>query len=134
MSKKINKKGYVTISIVLILLVVTIGMSVAVSFLSAGSVLTSQSWQKGETAFFQADSCMEEGLLRLKKDPFYASGDVSFPNGTCHINIDNQSGVYTLKVYFSGADKYWRSIEAEATLVDGVFVVSNWKEKPLVVN
>ncbi len=134
MAHKKNKPGYITITIVLVLLVVTLSITATLSFLSTGAVRTAEARQFGEAAFFNADACMEEGLLRIKKDPLYAGGEVTFPNGTCHIGVDNQNGSYTVQVYFSGADKYWRSLEADAAFVNGILTVTNWKEQPLVVN
>ena len=49
------RKGYVVISIALILLFVTIGITSAVSFLSSGSADISRSLLTGEQAFFSSD-------------------------------------------------------------------------------
>ena len=127
------RKGYVVISIALILLFVTIGITSAVSFLSSGSADISRSLLTGEQAFFSSDGCLEEALLRLKNDPSYDGGTVSFPEGDCHINIDNQSGTYTVKTYFTGLQDYRRGIEAVAEIADGVLQIKSWEEKASVI-
>jgi hypothetical protein len=129
-----NNGGYIAISVVLILLVVTIGISSSILFLSSGKAKIYDALREGDQALFRSDACLEEGLLRLKADPVnYAGGNVSFPDGTCHVSIDNQSGTYTLQVFFSSSDSYWRSIEAKAQVIDGIIQMTSWSEKPLVV-
>jgi hypothetical protein len=129
-----KNQGYIAISMTLILLVVTIGITSAFFFLSSGNIKIAESLRQGEQALFRSDGCLEEGLLRLKADPIlYTGGSVSFPDGVCHISVENQAGIYTLQAYFSGSDPYWRSIEAEAQLADGVVRLTSWSEKPLVV-
>jgi len=128
------KKGYVAISIVLILLAVTIGISLTLSFLSSGNAKKSESFRQGEQALYNSESCLEEGLLRLEVNPLlYEGGSISFPNGTCHISLEKESGLYTFQVYFSGEETYWRGIEAQAEIIDGLISLTSWKEKVLVV-
>lgn len=127
------KKGYIAISIVLILLAVTIGISFTLSFLSSGNSKMAESFGKGEQVLFNSQSCLEEGLLRLKNNPLYEGGTVSFPEGICNISLKQESGVYTFQVYFSGAERYWRGIEAQAEITDGIIEVKHWNEKVFVV-
>jgi hypothetical protein len=127
------KKGYVVISMALILLAVTVGIAYSISFLSSGDAKISEALRQGEQALFRSESCLEEGLLRLKADPSYGGGSVSFPDGICHISIKNESGIYTLQAYFSGEEKYWRGIEAQAEIIDGLVKMTSWKEKVLVL-
>jgi hypothetical protein len=127
------KNGYIAISMVLILLAVTLGISMTFSFLSLGSSKTTESFQKGEQALFNSESCLEEGLLRLKNDLSYEGGRVSLPSGDCQISLEQQEGKYTFQVYFSDEENYRRGIEAQAEIVDGLPKITNWSEKVLVL-
>jgi hypothetical protein len=128
-----SNQGYIAITTVLIVLAVTIGITSALFFLSSGNIKIAESLRQGERALFRSDGCLEEGLLRLKADPLYAGGVVSFPDGTCHISIEKQAEIYVFQVIFSNNDPYWRSIEARAQITDGVVQLTSWSEKPLVV-
>jgi hypothetical protein len=128
-----TKRGYVAISIVLILMAVTLGISMTLSFLSSGNSKTAESMRKGEQALFNSESCLEEGLLRFKRDLSYEGGTVAFPSGECHISLKEESGIYTFQVYFSGEENYWRGIEAQAETADGLLKMTHWNEKVLVV-
>jgi|WetSurMetagenome_2_1015567.scaffolds.fasta_scaffold1058811_2 hypothetical protein len=127
------QKGYITIAITLVLLAATVGTVSVLFFLSSGSAKTSEAEKKGVQAFFASESCLEEGLLRLKADPLYAGGSVDFPDGVCHISVNEDSGLYTFQVYFSGGEDYWRGIEAGARIANGVISLENWNEKHIVV-
>lgn len=123
------RKGYVIISITLILLVVTTGIILALSFLSLGSLNIAESLNGGEQALFRSDACLEEGILRLKRDSLYVGGSVDFPDGVCHIDLQNDNSVYIFKVYFSSEEHYLRPIEANVEIVEGVVSITNWSEK-----
>jgi hypothetical protein len=133
-SRQSGKKGYVVITTALIVLFVTVGIVYILSFLSSGSAKASLALQKGEQALFNSDSCLEEGLLRLRTDPLYAGGEISFPQGTCHLDVNEESGQYTIQVFFSGPDRYWRSIEARVSRdVLGALEIASWEEKKIVI-
>ena len=127
------KKGYVAISMVLILLVVTAGIASAELFLSTGNSKNFETRNFGEQALYSSEACLEEALKHLKNDPLYSGGEVSFPQGTCHNSIENNSGEYVLQVYFSYDKPYWRPIEAHVENVAGVFKIISWKEKNIDV-
>ncbi|NTW26941.1 MAG: hypothetical protein HGA36_01310 [Candidatus Moranbacteria bacterium] len=129
-----NKKGYVVISTVLILLFVTLGIAATLSFLSIGSSKVSQSFGEGRQALFLSESCLEEGLLRLKTDVAYAGGTINFPEEkVCHLNITNDGQIYTMQAYMLGQKKYVRSLEVHVNIVDGILQIISWEEKPFVI-
>jgi hypothetical protein len=125
--------GYIVISMTLILLAVTIGIATTLSFLSSGESKISEASRLGEQSFFWSDGCLEEGLLRLKNDNSYSGGEVSFPDGTCYININTDGEKYTVQSFFSGAGSYQHGIEAEVEVVNGILSVKSWNEKPSVI-
>jgi hypothetical protein len=127
------RKGYVIISVTLILLVVTTGIILTLSFLSLGSLNIAESRNGSDQIFYYSDACLEEAVLRLKRDAFYAGGSVEFPNGTCHIDLQEDNGGYVFKVYFSGRENYSRAIEAKAEMVNGSISIIDWSEKLSVV-
>lgn len=129
-----NKKGYVVISTVLILLFVTLGIAATLSFLSIGSSKVSQSFGDGQQALFLSEACMEEGLLRLKTDIAYVGGTINFPGEQkCHLNIANDGQAYTMQAYMIGQKKYVRSLEANVKIESGILQIISWEEKPFVI-
>lgn len=124
-----TKKGYVAISMTLILLVVTIGIISTLFVLSSGNSKNYESLRLGEKALYLTDACLEEALLRLKNNPFYEGGKIFFPEGDCHANIEKNNESYVLTTYFSSAEKHWRPIEARVELVEGILKMTGWKEK-----
>lgn len=132
--KKKNNKGYVVITTVLILLVVSVTIASTLALLSSGNAQISFSRVKGEQALAWSGSCLEEALLKIKTDALYAGGNVDFPQGTCHINVENLDGVYTIKVSFEGSEEYSRAIESKAEFADGKLKVISWEQKSFVIN
>ena len=129
-----NKKGYIVISTVLILLFVTLGIAVTLAILSNGSSDVSRAVSLGQQALFSSDSCLEDALLSLKRDASYNGGTVEFPEGQCKIKVTNSEQIYTLDVYFSGQVKYTRSIEAQASFIEGNLKLTSWAQKPFVLD
>ena len=130
-----RQQGYVVITATLVILLVSLGMISALSFLSVGNLKIAQDLASGDQALFSSDSCLEEGLLRLKSDPLYGGGKVSFPEGDCQISVDNHGdGTYVLDVYFSPSGSvYQRGFETDVEISGGIPSVLDWREKPSVI-
>jgi hypothetical protein len=129
----VNKKGFIVIAATLVLLMVTIGITSMLLFLSIGGAKISESLRQGEQALFFSESCLEEGLLRLKADPLYGGGQVVFPDGVCHIAVSQENENYNFQVSFSSDAGHHRSVEAQAEIVDGILVVKRWNEAVSVI-
>ena len=105
----------------------------AILALSSGNLKNFESRRLGSQALYSSDACAEEAFLRLKNDPLYGGGEVSFSTGICHIDISSSGSEYILQVYFSSDQKYWRPIEVHIINTAGVFSMTSWKEKNINV-
>jgi len=65
-------KGYIAILAVLVLLTVTGGIATTLLLTSIGEVQSVEALRQGEQALLFSESCLEEGLLRIIRDPDYS--------------------------------------------------------------
>ena len=127
MKKINNQKGFVAISVVLVLLAVVIALSVSVSFLSIGEALSSFTLMKGEDTLWFIDGCAEDGLLKSRASVSYNGGTITRPEGTCSISISKNGNIWTMNSTTSATD-YKRTIQTIFTYSGSGLTITSWKE------
>jgi hypothetical protein len=123
-----NQKGFMMILAVLLLLAVTGGLALTLSLLSIGSNQSEGALWNGEQALFFSESCLEEGLLRIKKEADYSGGTFQLPEGECELGVEKNGFSYSITAVGKGTD-YQRSLRAEALLDASGIHVSSWREE-----
>lgn len=121
-------KGYMTILAALALLVVTGGIATALMFSSIDASSSQEALRKGDQALLFSESCAEEGLLQIAKNQNYGGGNFDFPQGSCEVAVENNSGTYIVSA--TGKNDYFeKKLVAEAVLDADKLRVTNWKEE-----
>lgn len=105
-------------------------MAVSSSFLSMGELDMSTSMVKGEKALTAAESCIEEGLrrIRLDVDYFATSKLINIRDVQCLLSISG-SGTNRIVVGESEVNNYRKSVEVDITLNGREITINNWEEK-----
>ena len=121
------KKGYIAFSSLLVISAVVLAITVSVSLLSISESQMGNAVKKGEEALFFIEGCLEEGLLRISKNPSYNGGLLNFPEGQCTINIQKDGEDWT--VIASGLkDGYARKVEAKIKRICNQTELVSWLE------
>lgn len=89
--KPTGQKGYIALSSVLVLLVVTIIITVSASYLAIDTGIIALSAEQSATAFTLAESCAAEALLQINENNALPS-TISFPEGSCSVTEHSHIG------------------------------------------
>ena len=124
---KHTKNGFALITLIFFMVIVIVVMSAAVSVLIVNSV-TSGKVQQSTIAATVAESGIENGLLRLLRDPGYTGEpplQIKIGNvvGTATISV-NSGKITSIGVY----NNFTRKITVDTSYTNNVMTVSNWGE------
>lgn len=126
MKQKIqHQKGTALITLLIFTLISTIISSAAITIMMVNTSATSQSQQGNETLYI-AESGIENGILRLLRDPSYSGESMTINGGTAVIRISG-TGPYTIE---SAATKgnYTRTLHATVGYSNNILTISSWGE------
>lgn len=95
------KKGFIAILTVLTLMVFSLSLSIAVTYLSIGEAQSGLALARGTAALNLAEGCAADALLLAKRDLNYAGGNYAYLGGTCAVDVSKDGTLWTLVI--SGA-------------------------------
>ena len=72
-----------------------------------------------------AESCIEEGLGRLRMDQLYVGGSLSLGSGSCILSVTGSGSTRTLTATGT-VDVFSRVLEAEITLGVNTVTIDSW--------
>jgi hypothetical protein len=129
--QQLNKKGFVTLFSLIILMIVSISVFTSILLVNADSLSSVQATRQGIVARSLANSCMEIALNELKSDQAYAGGATfTFAQGSCQIVSISGSGNSNRIIRVSGnADGFIRKAEALVLTINPSTSISYWQEK-----
>jgi len=125
---KYTMKGYIAILAVLVLLTVTGGIATTLLLTSIGEVQSVEALRQGEQALLFSESCLEEGLLRIIRDPDYSGENFEIPQGACEVTVEKNEEEYIIQAAGKNAP-FERRVIAEAVFGAEELQVVNWKEE-----
>lgn len=121
-----NKKGYIAITSILVILAVVLTIGTTVSLLSVNNIQASLTDQKGEEALALVEGCAEDALLRLNNNNSIPVS-ILLPEGNCNItNISNVGNDWTFTVSATILN-YSKSLQISATRSNSV-QITGWLE------
>ncbi len=121
----LNQKGQALITLIFFTVIAVTIISAAVSVLFTNTLSTTSA-QKGQEAYFAAESGAEDGFLHLLRNPQYPSGTYQINAGVqASVTIDSVAG--TIVSTGSVGDTV-RTIRIETIYNNGAFTISSWKE------
>ena len=122
------KPGIAMLMLVIIIGAAALVMAYTASFISLGDISMGYDAHRGAEAFSTADGCMEESLLRLRKDSTYTGGTLSFASSSCIIGVSGGGASRTI-IATSTSDNYNSVLNGVIGINSNIITVTSWQEK-----
>lgn len=108
---------------VLIIMAIVLILGAAVLDLGIGGLLLSSYYQEGEATLMATEGALENGLLRILRNPSYKGESLQVGDASCIINTSGSSPIVMTARCDSG--RSIRRFQAEINFVAGEMVVDN---------
>ncbi|HCJ52510.1 MAG TPA: hypothetical protein DIS62_05230 [Candidatus Kerfeldbacteria bacterium] len=118
--------GYIALTSMLIILAATLVVAMSANLLSIDTGRTSVTLEDGMSSFALANTCLEEGLLRLRQDMNYTGGSLNAIDGSCTITV-LANGTQRELTSEATVDSSTRHITVDVDLASG-FSFDSWRE------
>jgi uncharacterized protein (UPF0333 family) len=118
--------GYISLSIVLLLTVIVLGIMITVGQLSIGEGQAGLALSNGHKTVAFVEGCMEDALLTIRTNAAYTGGTITRPEGTCAITVSTINTTYTVTATTTDT-AYRRTIQAVVSRSSNMTIAS-WKE------
>lgn len=121
-----KEPGFIALITVLIILAVALIVSLSANLLSINEAQMSLSKNQSSEAYYLANLCAEEALMRLKEDESY-SGDetITIEGGSCHILPIE--GNWTVKV-LSNFQSQIKKIKIVIEQINPEMTINSWEQ------
>lgn len=120
-----SQKGSALVTLLVFTVIAMIISSAAITMMMVNITSTSQSTQGNQTLYL-AESGIENGIIRLLRNPSYSGETLSLNNGTVVVTVTG-SGPYTIRSIATKGN-YSRTIEATLSYTNNVLSVTSWIE------
>lgn len=121
-----NIKGFIAIIIVLIIAIIATTAAVSVSMFGLGELVGNYTLHQSHDGFDSASSCVEEALIRLRRNSSYIGGTIVL-DSPCTIQIDTVGNNRTITVQSTSTDAV-SNIQAQITLSNGKITINSWQD------
>lgn len=124
---KISQNGQTLVAL-LIFMMLTIAITTTAAAITIINTQGNSSFTTGQSALANAQTGVENALLRLERDPSYAGETMTLSGGSSVINVSGSSTKIITAVGTAGA--YKRTIVATATYSANIITLTSWSETP----
>ncbi len=124
-----NQKGLMALVLVLVVSSVAIILAISASFLGLGELEMGFNERRSTEALAFGDACLDEALLRLKRDNAYSGGSLSIDGNSCTITITPSGDLRTIGIE-SNVGEFTKNLEAEADVSASYIILNYYKEIP----
>ena len=126
-----KEKGIIALISLLVIAAVTLAIGISISLLSISEINMGLKGSKSGQAFHLTDSCLEEALMRLKRDENYSGGNLNVTGGSCNIIVEAAGSQKTINIT-ADLDNIQRKIKAvtNVTVYGGRYYheILSWEE------
>ena len=127
--QEVKEKGFIAISVTLLLLVVIVAIATTVALLSIGEAQSSLALSQGEETLQFVEGCTEDALLKARTNSSYNGGTITRPEGTCSVTISKNSSTWTMTTTTTDT-KYKRTIQTVFDRNPTGITLTSWQEIP----
>lgn len=117
-----------TIIVLLIFMLMAITLTVSATAVIIINLQGNTAYQSGEVALQNAQTGIENALIRLERDPAYTGETMTLGSGTATITVSGTAPYTIISVGKNG--QYTRTITATATITNHTLTVISWSETP----
>ncbi|SRR6266568_2898022 len=122
-----KQKGFIAISMVIILVAVVIAIATTVALLSIGEAESALTLTNGESTLNFVEGCAEDALLKARANTAYTGGNITRPEGTCSVSVSKAGSTWTLTMSTT-ATTHVRTIQVVITQDGYGDTISSWRE------
>jgi len=122
-----NQRGIVSIATTMIIFAVALLIAVSVQYVGVGELLMGYGEQQSEQAFQLGDSCVDEAMLRLKRNNAYTGGSLSVGSTSCTISVSGSGSTRTITVSATAGDSV-RKLDVGVSITGSAVSVTSWSE------
>lgn len=122
-----SQNGQALVTLLFFVLIAVIVSSAAVVLILLNS-LSATKLQEGSRTYTQAESGIENALLRLLRDPNYSGEVLPIDDGTITIEVSGGGSSPYIIRSTSVLGDFTRSVQATAAYSDNILTVSSWEE------
>jgi hypothetical protein len=125
-----RRGGFIAFSSLLIISAVVLAASMSISLLGIGQANSALGFMKGQEVLKIAEGCVEESLLRLRREADYLGGSLNLGSGSCTINVTGVGNQKTVDVVGTivGPPQFVRKIQITAKRLGNSINVINWTQ------
>lgn len=123
----IRHGGYIALVSLLVIAAATLAIGLSVSSLSVAETQVGGIKEQTGASFQFAEGCLDEAILRLKRDGGYPGGTLSLPAGSCTIAVVPVGARRTVTTT-ARVGTATRSITASVNLSGSTPTVDSWEE------
>lgn len=120
-------KGAIALISILIITAASLIIVLSVNLLSLIGLKTAFLRVQGEKSFYFSDGCIEEALVRLKRDPNYTGGSLTSENKICNVVVTSNLDLRTIHSIAAFEDKI-RRIEMVVKIIPNGLKMISWRE------
>ena len=119
-------KGFIALITVLTILAIVLMIGLSISFLSIGEASMSLQKSQSSQAYYLANLCVENALMRLKENSSYLGDEtINIENGSCHILPIE--GNWTVKISANFQNQV-RKIVIMISQISPEIIIDSWQE------
>jgi hypothetical protein len=119
MTNMLARKGYIALTTVLVIMIVLITVLVSTQSITSGAIRSSLAGILGKESYVVAESCMNDALIRLRRDSSYMGGTLNISTGSCTITVVDLSGnEKRIEVVASIQDTYFQRLTSNIELLN----------------
>lgn len=129
-----KKNGQTMLIAVIMIFTAAVSIGLAVAIMGLGQISIVQNIKLTGHANNQAESCLENALMRITRDDLTEPLPLSFTSSNCTINISGTAPNYTILAVSQvptplGGGKFVnQKIEAQVNITDHKNTVTSWKK------
>lgn len=130
--KQESQDGFVALTSVLVVSALVLFVATSISLLGIGEAKSSHDYYKGNETLKIAEGCMEEALLRIRKDSSYSGtgSTITIGNGACTISISGTGAdrTATIEAEISGQPLYRKRLEVNLKVTGNSVNIISYEE------
>jgi len=126
--KRIHNSSGQTVVALLVFMMLAITLTLTAAMIVIVNTQSDTTYQQGEQALENAQSGVENALLRLERDGTYTGETLSLAGGTATITVSGTGPLTIVSVGHIG--RIVRTVTATADISGNVITVTNWSETP----
>lgn len=115
---KIIRSGYIALTTVLVVMIVVLTFLISTQGITSGSLQSSLAGVLGKETYVVAESCLNDTLIRLRRDSSYSGGTLNVSAGSCTITISDVSATEkSIEVVSSIQNTYFQRLTANVEIL-----------------